>query len=129
MERQRESTLEVLKRLQAKNKRPIPSMYEKPPVKYSVEDIIDAPITIRQKPAEKIVIKGKNSEFIELLNQIKSIEKQLKSGKSYFDHYYDLRKIEDKLYKLYEAFEDKESLPEDVVKKIKEIKRKFKFNK
>jgi hypothetical protein len=120
-QKQRESTLEVLRRLQSKNKRSIPSMYEKSPVKLKVEDIIDVP-----KSHDKIRIKGRNSEVINILNQIRNIEKELKLGKSYFDHYYDLRRKEDQLLKLYESSEDKEGFPDEVLKKISEINKKFK---
>jgi len=121
--KQRESTLDVLRRLQAKNKKPIPSMYEKSPVKIKVEDIVDDIPAPREKV--KIRLTGKNSEALFLLNQIRDIERQLKTGSNYFDYYYDLRRKEDALVKMYESDENRESLPEDVLKKVKEIKKKF----
>ena len=122
--KQRESTLEVLKRLQAKNKKPFPSMYEKPLIKVKVEDILD--FNPEPKTVTRIKITGKTSEIVSLLNQIKDIERQMKSGSSYFDYYYDLRKKEDNLVNLYESIESKEGLSEEAIRKIEEIKRKIK---
>ena len=60
-----------------------------------------------------------------ILNEIKNTEKQLRSGKSYFDVYYELRKKEDKLVNFYDNTQDKENLPEEVIRKVKEIKNKL----
>lgn len=120
----RESTLEVLRRLQAKNKKPIPSIYEKPPFKLRVEDILggDAP---EPKSVSKIKLTGKNAEAVYIINGIKEIERQLKTGASYFDHYYDLRKKEDELVKIYDSLKENETLSDEVLKRVKEIKRRF----
>ena len=122
--KQRESTLEVLRRLQAKNKKPVPSMYERPPVKIKVEDILD--VYPEPRSIMRIKITGKNSEIISLLNQIKSIEKQMKSGSNYFDYYYDLKRKEEDIAKIYDSLESKEGLTEEAIKKIEEIKKKLK---
>jgi|SRR3989344_3971879 len=124
--KRRESSLEVLRRLQSQNARSIPESYKKPPVILKVEDIIDRDRVERVYPQKtKIVSTGKQSEAFMVSNEIKEIEKQLKSGKSYFDLYYDLRKKEDKLVHIYETCENKDVFSEDIAKKVKEIKRKL----
>ena len=124
--KKRESTLEVLRRLQSQNTRPLLEIYKKPPIILRVEDILDRDRLERINPQKsRIVSTGKSSEAIIILNEIKDVEKQLKSGKSYFDAYYDLRKKEDKLINFYENSENKDSFSEEVIKKVKEIKKKL----
>jgi len=124
--KRRESSLEVLRRLQAQNARSIPEIYKKPPVILRVEDIIDRDRVERFNPSKtKIVSTGKQSEAVMISNEIKDIEKQLKSGKSYFDSYYDLRKKEDKLVHIYETCENKDVFSEDITKRVKEIKKRL----
>jgi|SRR3989344_2004047 len=124
--KRRESSLDVLKRLQSQNARSLPEIYKKPPVIVRVDDIVDRDRIERFAPQKtRIVTTGKQSEAVMMLNEIKDIEKQLKSGKSYFDFYYDLRKKEDKLLHLYETCDNKEVFSEEIVKKAKEIKKKL----
>ncbi|MBS3143543.1 hypothetical protein J4446_01545 [Candidatus Woesearchaeota archaeon] len=122
--RKRESTLEVLRRLQSQNLRSLSE--KKHPVILKVEDILDNDRLERLNPPKsKILPTGKQSEAVMILNEIRDIEKQLKSGQSYFDHYYDLRKKEDKLLKFFEGTENKDSFSDEIRIKVKEIKRKL----
>jgi|SRR3989338_8146138 len=124
--KKRESTLEVLRRLQAQNAMSIPEMYKKAPVILRVEDVLDRDRLERLNPQKsRIIPTGKPAEGIMILNEIKNTEKQLRSGKSYFDVYYELRKKEDKLVNFYDNTQDKENLPEEVIRKVKEIKNKL----
>lgn len=124
--KKRESTLDVLKRLQAQNARSLPEIYKKPPVIVKVEDILDKDRLERLNPPKsRIIPTGKPAEGVIILNEIKDIERQLKSGKSYFDLYYDLRKKEDKLVNFYDSNENRDNLPEEIIKKVKEIKKKI----
>lgn len=124
--KKRESTLDVLRRLQSQNARSIPEIYKKPPVIIKVEDILDKDKLERLNPPKsKILPTGKQSEAVMILNEIKDIEKQLKSGKSYFDLYYDLRKKEDKLVGFFEGAENKDSFSDEIRNKVKEIRRKL----
>ena len=121
--RKRETTLEVLKRLQSQNKAKY-SVTENPPVIRSIKDILG----FEEEPRSKLkaVKDSPNSEGILLLNKIKEIEKKLKNGSNYFDHYYDLRKSEDKLLRFCSSVESKESLPEEITSKAREIERRLK---
>ena len=124
--KKRESSLEVLKRLQSQNVKSLPEIYKKQPIIVKVEDIVDRDRFERlSTPKAKMVITGKQSEAAMIMNEIKDVEKQLKSGKSYFDLYYDLRKKEDKLVHLYETCDNKDVFSEDVTKRVKEIKKKL----
>ncbi len=124
--KRRESSTEVLKRLQSQNVKSLPEIYKKQPVIVKVEDIVDRDRMDRVAPQRtKMVVTGKQSEAVMMMNEIKDIEKQLKSGKSYFDLYYDLRKKEDKLIHLYETCDNKEVFSEDIIKRVKEIKKKL----
>lgn len=124
--KKRESTLEVLKRLQSQNARSLPEIYKKPPVIVRVDDIIDRDRIERAAPQKaKIITTGKQSEAVMMINEIKDIEKKLKSGNSYFDFYYDLRKKEDKLVHLYETCDNKDVFSEEITKRVKDIKRRL----
>lgn len=124
--KKRESTLDVLRRLQSQNARSIPEIYKKPPVIVKVEDILDRDRLERLNPPKsKILPTGKQAEAVMMLNEIKDMEKQLKSGKSYFDSYYELRKKEDKLLNFFESAENKDSFSDEIRNKVKEIRRKL----
>ena len=117
----RETTLEILRRLQAQNKsRSVES--SRPLVVKSASEILG----LEDEQKSRIRPAGTYSEGIILLNNIKNIESRLKKGNNYFDHYYDLRKNEDKLLKFYNSFEDKENLPSEIINKVKEIQKRLK---
>jgi len=119
--KKREPTVEILKRLQAQNKRKF-GFREDTPVRRSAEDILG----LEEEKISRIKPAKGYSEGVILLNNIRDIEGRLKRGKNYFDLYYDLRKSEDKLLKFYNSFENKEGLPDDIKMKVREIEKKFK---
>ena len=125
--KKRESTLEVLRRLQSQNKKSILEFYKKPPVIINVGDILeDDGRNFPNKLKTKTISSGKQSEFIFMLDNLTKIEKKMKTGIGYFDYYYDLKKRENELLNFYNDYKDKDKLPEEIINKIKEIKIKLK---
>ena len=118
--KKRESTLEVLKRLQSQNKRELGFGSD-----FAVKKTAGEILGLEEDKISKIVPTKKYSEGIIILNNIREIESRLKRGNNYFDHYYDLRKNEDKLLKFYNSFEDKESLPVELKSKARDIEKRL----
>jgi hypothetical protein len=119
--KKREPTIEILRRLQSQNKKKF-GFRDDAPIKFRAEDILG----LEEEKVSKIRPAKGYSEGVILLNNIKEIESRLKRGRNYFDHYYDLRKNEDKLLKFYNSFENREGLPDEIKLKVKEIEKKFK---